>query len=543
MNKRPLLVYIATFMTLGSGLVNLASLLGPSLPSRLRILEKIFPLEFIHISRHLTLIIGFLLFVSAVQIYKRKRRALQIVILLSSLSVLFHLSRGLDFEEASLSLLLLLLLVSTRKYYTVKSSFSSMPFSLVKIVLAVVIALSYGTLGFWYLEKKEFNLDFPLLLSLREAARFLLLAGDSDLIPQTRYARWFLDSLYVMSFTTLFYSIYALFRPIVYKFRTLPQERSHVEMLVKQYGRSAVDFFKYWPDKSYFFSESGQCCIAYGVSGKYAVALGDPVGPAEEIENTLRQFADFCRSNDWRIGIQQVSGTSLPMYLNLGLKKLKLGDDAIVDLVQFNIENKDHKQLRQIDRKLSELKIETALYDPPLSDQWIAVLKEISDEWLSFSHHRERHFTLGYFTPEYVRSHPVFTVQSASGDVFAFVNLIPSYFPGEITIDLMRRRKDAPNGIMEFLFIKLFRYLKEAGFTRFNLGMAPMAGFQEDEAASPEEKAIHQLFQHLHFLFSYRGLHHFKAKFASFWEPRYLIYENALELPGLALAIRALSES
>ena len=42
-----------------------------------------------------------------------------------------------------------------------------------------------------------------------------------------------------------------------------------------------------------------------------------------------------------------------------------------------------------------------------------------------------------------------------------------------------------------------------------------MAGFQEREQASPEERAVHFFFQHLNMLFSYRGLRAYKAKFAT----------------------------
>jgi phosphatidylglycerol lysyltransferase len=72
--------------------------------------------------------------------------------------------------------------------------------------------------------------------------------------------------------------------------------------------------------------------------------------------------------------------------------------------------------------------------------------------------------------------------------------------------------------------------------------MAPMAGFQEHEEASAEERAVHYFMQQLHFLFSYQGLLHYKAKFATIWEPRYTIYRNVLNLPRVARAISEVSE-
>jgi phosphatidylglycerol lysyltransferase len=95
---------------------------------------------------------------------------------------------------------------------------------------------------------------------------------------------------------------------------------------------------------------------------------------------------------------------------------------------------------------------------------------------------------------------------------------------------------------MDFVFIKLFVHLAEKGFERFSLGMSPMGGFQEGEEPTPEERAIHFFFQRMNFLFSFRGLHAYKAKFATSWEPRYVIYQNIFDLPRHAVAINAVSE-
>jgi lysylphosphatidylglycerol synthetase-like protein (DUF2156 family) len=45
----------------------------------------------------------------------------------------------------------------------------------------------------------------------------------------------------------------------------------------------------------------------------------------------------------------------------------------------------------------------------------------------------------------------------------------------------------------------------------------------------------------LNFLFSFRGLKAYKAKFASSWEPRYAVYAGALDLPRLAVALGRIS--
>jgi phosphatidylglycerol lysyltransferase len=168
-------------------------------------------------------------------------------------------------------------------------------------------------------------------------------------------------------------------------------------------------------------------------------------------------------------------------------------------------------------------------------------LKVVSDQWLEIPGRHERSFAVGYFDPGYLRSKPILTVVDTTGTVLAFINLI-SVDRSEITGDLMRHRTDVPNGVMDYLFAKLFEYAKQRGYARVSLGMAPMTGFQEHEEAQWEERLIHGLFQKLSFIFSFRGLRRYKAKFATSWEPRYLIYRSRIELPRIALALRRISE-
>lgn len=540
--SRLVLVWVAALVTLGSGLVNLFSVIGPSLPERRAILRELFPLEFLHLSRFLTLLIGFALVISSVNIYKRKRRALQLVVLLACLSVVFHLTKGLDYEEATFSVVLVGLLVLERRHFTVRSSVPNLQHGFMRLGAALVVAFAYGVAGFWFLDPREFGINFNIVESIRLTWSFLTFAGDPRIIPHTHYAAWFLDSLYVISATAIGYSLFAVFRPAVYRFAMLPHERARAAELVSRHGRSAQDFFKHWPDKSFYFSPSENCFVAYRVGASFAVALGDPVGPAEEIEPTARGFAEFCQENDWRVAFYQTLPDFLETYRRLGFRKLKVGDDAIVDLLKFNLDGKAMKKVRYYCNQMEKAGIRVGSYEPPVPEGILAQCADVSDDWLQIPGRRERGFTLGCFQTDYVRSTPAITAEDAAGKVLAFMNLVPSFCPKEATIDLMRHRRDAPNGVMDFLFVRLFERCKGKGFERFNLGMAPMAGFQEREDAAIEERAIHTFFQQLNFLFSFSGIRQYKAKFATFWEPRYAVYRSPLDLPRLARALARISQ-
>jgi phosphatidylglycerol lysyltransferase len=542
MAKRSSLIRVVALITLASGVANLYSVMNPLAPARRRVLSEILPLEFLRFPRSFTLLIGFALIVSAINVYRRKRRALHLTLALSALSVVAHLLRGRDYEQATLSLVLMGLLWFARRDFTVRSAPPDWRWTMIRLAVAALAALGYGMAGFWLLDEREFGINFSLPDSIHRTLLYLTWAGDKSLAPRTPYAAWFLDSLYALSAAMIAYAGFAFFRPVIYRYRTLPRERAIAKDIVGRYGRSALDYFKLWPNKSYFFSPSMRCFIAYSVGANFAISLADPVGPQEEIAETISGFRRFCEDQGWGVAFYQTPPDFLPIYRNLGFKRLKIGDAAIVDLTGFTIDGHAKKRLRSRIKQLEKEGIQVKYYAAPVPDALLRQLREISDEWLRLPGHRERAFSLGRFDPAYLRSTPVATVEDAGGRALAFVNIVPSYHPGEATIDLMRHRTDAPNGVMDFLFVNLFIRDRAEGYTRFNFGLAPMSGFQEREEASATERAVYQFFQRLTFLFSFGGLKAYKAKFASYWEPRYVIYRHALDLPRVGVALGKVSK-
>lgn len=544
-----MLVWVATTFTFGSGVASFHAVLGPDQQEHLRLLHRLFPLELFDLSRSLTLLTGFALVLSSVHIYKRKRRALWAVMSLATVSACVHVFRsfhGLSAsehgEEFLISVALIGVLWCGRHSFTVRSRATSWRDVIGRLVLATTAAMAYGIVGFWLLQPTDFGVNFDWRDSVHHTLVSLSLVGDLHLVPRTAYANWFLQSLPLITIMAVVYGSYALFRPALYMFRIQPQERSMALGIIAVHGRSAHDFFKGYPDKSYYFSPSRRAFLAYRVGANCALVLGDPVGPADEVAPLVSDFLNFCDDNDWCVGFYQVLPDYLDLYQRLGLKRLKAGDDGIVDLRRFSLEGSPAKALRRTVNRLERMGVRVEYHEPTLSSEFLEELRSVSDEWLRIPGRRERQFTLGRFEPEYLRSTPVLTASTASGVVLAFVNVVPSYRPGEATIDLLRRRRDAPNGIMDYLLVQMFLLDKRQGFERFNLGMAPMAGYQEGEPASPEERAIHAFFQHLNFVFSFKGMRAYKAKFADLWEPRFVIYRHTFDLPRLALALARVSE-
>jgi phosphatidylglycerol lysyltransferase len=503
-------VWSVTLMTLGSGIVNLWSVTVPGLPERTMALRELFPLEFLHVSNWLTMILGFGLIVSSVNVARRKRRALKVVVGLASLSIVFHLTKGLDYEEAIFSAVLVTLLLLARNSFRVSSRAIVTPRNLaLHMGVGAFVTVSYFLVAYWRIEP--------------------------------RWAHWFSRSTQIMAGTFVVYVFFLLFRPVKYRFRARPSDRARAAEILVQHSRTTQDFFKIWRDKSFFFSESGCAFLSFSVGNNFAVVLGDPAGPTEEFAGLIQKFSEHCRLNGWRLAFHQATPEILNIYQRQGFRRFKVGDDAIVDLTAFNLEGKARKDVRTKFNQFKKAGIHIVRYDAPIPSHVLQELRDVSDEWLRIPGRRERGFTLGLFDPDYIRSTTVVAALDANDRILAFVNQVPCFKKGETTIDLMRRRRDAPNGIMDYLFGKVFLELKKDGYQRFNMGMVPMTGFQENEIVSIGEKVIHRSFQKLNLFFSYSSLRAYKAKFASCWEPRYIVYRNITDLPRMALALDRVS--
>src|SRR4029079_239458 len=101
---------------------------------------------------------------------------------------------------------------------------------------------------------------------------------------------WFARSTHLMAATFMIYVFVLLYRPVKYRFRAKPRDRARAAGVLAEHGRTTQDFFKIWPDKSFFFSESGRSFVAFAVGNNFAVVLGDPSGPTEEFSGLIRKF-------------------------------------------------------------------------------------------------------------------------------------------------------------------------------------------------------------------------------------------------------------
>jgi phosphatidylglycerol lysyltransferase len=533
-------IWTATLMTALVGVVNLLSSVTPNLHNRVDVIDDIFPFEG-HDVRHyghlFAALSGFFLLALATNLFRRKRIAWLSVVILLIISIASHLIKELDYEESLLAFILLVQLILMRNVFTARSDRPSITQGVRVFLGALLFTLAYGTAGFFLLDR-HYNVNFNLTDAIVQTLAMFFTEDNAGLQPTTRFGQFFADSIYIVGAVTFLYALFMLTRPVLLRGAIATKgQRSRARNIVEQYGKSSLARFTLFDDKTYYFSPSGKSCIAYVPKGRGAVALGDPIGAEEDRKEALIGFQQFCQRNDWYPAFYQTLPDDLELYRSLGFKTLKIGEEAIVDLRAFTTQGKAGRNLRSPIARLKKMGYEVKFYKPPIASELLGKLKIVSDEWLKMMQGSEKHFSLGWFDENYLRSCEIAAVQTDKGEITAFANVVSEYQINEITIDLMRKKTEVENGTMDFLFVSMFEYFKEKGYDGFNLGLSALSGVGENPTSPRLEKALRYLYQHLERFYNFEGLQSYKEKFSPHWEGRYLIYPSVAALPEVVVAI------
>jgi phosphatidylglycerol lysyltransferase len=517
------------------GIVNIISVLTPALPERLRLLKDYLFVDFVSFSNSFVFITGLFLLVTAAFMLRGLRTAWWFAVGLSIISVFGHITKGIDYEEATIALLIIGSLIGTRKQYYVKTNPRLGTVGLQTALLSMAAVMLYGVVGFYFLDKRHFHIDFNIYQSFWYTLQNFFLIGNSDLIPRDAFARDFIYLIKISGFASISFLVYSLVRPYVFKITPTDEERSRAKSLTQQFGNSALDFFKTYSDKFIYAPPDINAFISYRVSRNFAVVLENPVSEnREEMKKCVSSFGNYCYENGLKEIFYRVPKESLSVYNELSKKSLFLGQEGVVDLNSFSLEGGEKKSIRNALNKIKEQGYTTHINAPPLRDGLIQKLKSVSEEWLRLTEREEIIFSQGMFVETEIKEQTVISIENQEEKIIAFLNVIPDYVKNEGTYDLLRKTADAPNGIMDHILIELFKYFKANGIRYVNLGFAPMSGLNDPHNFT--EKSMKFAYEKIRSFSHYKGQRDYKEKFNPQWNDKFLIYSNdydLLQVPGV----------
>lgn len=533
--NRLLMRIVPALLLFTLGIINIISVLTPALSYRLELIQNFIPIDAITASNYFVILAGLFMLVTSAFMLKGLRIAWGFAVLLTIISLVGHLTKAVDYEEAIVALFVIVVLWNSRKEYYVRTNPRLRYFGIQTALLSLFAVIVYGVVGFYFLDKKHFNIDFSELQSIRYTLQYYLLVGSNDLVPADQFAKHFLLSINISGFASLSFLIYTLIKPLVFKNNTSSEEHTKALAIVQKYGKSSLDYFKTYSDKMIYFNEEIDAFIAYRVAGKYAVVLENPVleYSSENFRRCVVAFDKYCYENGLKSIYYRIPEESVTIYHELGKKSLFLGQEGVVDLNSFTLEGGSRKSLRNAVNKVIERGYKAKIHQPPIMDGVLQKIKAVSDEWLTETGRSEIIFSQGMFVWDELKNQTIITVESNEEKVVAFLNIIPDYTPEESTYDLIRKTSDAPNGVLDFIMIEMFKYLKSNGYKYVNLGFAPMSGLNDPHTFP--ERSMKFAYEKIRAFSHYKGLRDFKEKYTPIWYNKYLIYDNdydLLQIPG-----------
>lgn len=283
-------------------------------------------------------------------------------------------------------------------------------------------------------------------------------------------------------------------------------------------------------DKRFLFSESGHGFIMYQVRGKSWIALCDPTGPQEEKEALLWRFRELCDRYGASPIFYLVDKDNEPLYKDLGMTLIHLGDDARVPLTGFSLGDPQRTHLRNTRNKMSKQGLSVEFVESDQVPLLLPDLKSVSDDWLTHQNTGEMSFSRGYFQPEYLVHFPCALVYRDQR-LIAFAALWTSAHKEELSVDLLRFTSDVPEGIMAFLFVEIMLWGKAQRYQWFNLGMAPLQNLRGHPLEPLWHRAGSQLYRQIEHFLNLESLRQFEEGFKPVWRPKHLAAPDVVSAP------------
>ncbi len=501
--------WFIALIVLFSGAVMLLSAATPGLTHRIRVLEEIVPIAVLETSHLASAIFGLFLFVLARGLMKGYRFSYRTALALLLAGAAGSMLKGLDYEEAIIFVLTAALLWTHAGLFYLPSRKGGTAIAIITpITLAIFVFAAAGFASYNGSQLSSgFGFNWPSYFSHAiEAARFL-------------------RTLSVLLLFGLLIAIYLIMR-IPHRYTSPSQEEMERALALHgKLGKGTTALMVANADKSILILKDHGFCL-YRTVGRYMVVFADPTIEAGSERKCLSIMLQKATELDRTLVFYQVSAHWLPVLHDFGYSFFKLGEEAFVDMQQFNIQGNKGKAMRNVLNRFRNDGYTFEVLPAAKVPARLPELQIISDAWLLSKRTRERQFSIGFFDAGYLSRFPCALVRDKAGRAVAFANVLSGPNHEEFSIDLMRYTPDCPNGVMDFLFLQLFEWGKAQGYRTFNLGMAPLATVGEIRQARLNERLANILFQHGEHWYNFRGIRLFKQKFDPRWVPRYLAYPS-----------------
>jgi lysyl-tRNA synthetase class 2 len=522
-----------------AGLFDVVTAVFPEHRGRMAVLVEFMPAAGILSARAATAAAGVLLVYLGNGLRRGKRRAWQLAVTLAGAGVLLHVLKGLDFDAAAVSGALLILLVAVRggfravpgprsrwRAVTAFTGFAATGFALGLAEIAIRADRLVGTPG-------------VRLWAQHSALGLVGVTGP------VRFARpWAAETV---SLTTGTFGLLAVLAAAVLLLQTAERrpdrtgaDEERLRDLLRRYGgNDSLGYFALREDKALLWAPSGQAAVAYRVVRGVSLAAGDPIGVEAAWPEAIGAWLADCAAHGWTpavLGCGRAGGTA---YRRHGLDVIELGDEAVLDVSAFTLQGRPMRGVRQAVGRMRRAGYTCRVArQRDLAPDELAAVVSAADVFRDGS--VERGFSMALSRLGDPRDGDCLLVLAHDGDgrLRGVLQFVPWGSDG-LSLDLMRGDRSAGNGLTELMVVTAVEAGPALGVRRVSLNFAVLRSVfarAEELGAGPVLRLWHRLLRALSRLWQIESLYRANAKYLPIWQPRYLCFPTARDLPRIAVA-------
>ncbi|MFH9547938.1 bifunctional lysylphosphatidylglycerol synthetase/lysine--tRNA ligase LysX [Streptomyces sp. NPDC017435] len=317
-------------------------------------------------------------------------------------------------------------------------------------------------------------------------------------------------------------------------------EEPRIRALLKAYGeQDSLGYFATRRDKAVVFSPSGKAAVTYRVEAGVCLASGDPVGDREAWPHAIAAWLDAARLYAWAPAVMGASEDGAKAFARAGLGALQLGDEAILPVASFDLGGREMRVTRQAVNRVRRTGASCRVRrHHELTEAEMEEVVGRADAWRDTE--TERGFSMALDRLGDPADGDCLLVEALDGDgrLLALLSFVPWGRDG-ISLDLMRRDRSAPNGVMEFMVADLCAAAPKLGVRRISLNFAVFRSAFEEGArigAGPVLRLWRRLLLFFSKWWQLEALYRSNAKYHPEWYPRFLCYADAGSLARVGLA-------
>lgn len=522
------------------GIVDVLDALAPERAARLHDLTKVIPLPIAQSASAVTVVAGLLLIMLGQSLRRRKRRAWRAALALTTTTMVLHIVRGLDVEEAVISfVIVVLLIVLSDQFYALGDPRTRWRAPLVFLVM-VIASFALGLLLLVF--RNGSIVGSPSFLDrIQQVALGLVgVAGPVHFKTDSASDLSF-GVLVALGTAIVLTTAYLALRPEepVAALSSADEERLRA-LLASQGDRDSLGYFALRRDKAVVFSSSCKAAVSYRVVSGVILASGDPLGDPEAWPGAIAEFMELSRRHAWVPAVMGCSEQGGEVWVReAGLRAIELGDEAIIDIAEFTLEGRAMRNVRQMVSRVERSGYTTDVRRVrDMSSAEIADIRRQAAAWRGAEVERGFSMALGRFGDPRDGDSVAITAHH-EGRLVAVLHFVPWGEDG-LSLELMRRDRDADPGLNELMIVSAIRAAPGLDVARLSLNFSAFRSALERGAklgAGPILRAWRGVLLLLSRWFQIESLYRFNAKFRPVWETRYVCYPGAGDIPRIAVAI------